>query len=198
MVDSEQNIENHVFPALLGQISIVEFMTLENAIKSKADRIENLSKKLVSYRKENEENHKILKNRLIEIEKEINERNKINVSEPYSYKGTWNLQNEKMEINSELNQIVKKEKHLSESINNPEKIYQENLKEFEISNLVRLGLIKEIINPYAYINSHDIRNDPNSEYLTIEDVEVQIENDKEDYILTALGNLFINACTKKR
>ena len=38
MVDSEQNIENHVFPYILSQISIKEFQILEGAYARRRER----------------------------------------------------------------------------------------------------------------------------------------------------------------
>lgn len=49
MVDSNQNIENHVFPYLLSQVSIQEFELLENTLKSKLDRVRNLNEELKEY-----------------------------------------------------------------------------------------------------------------------------------------------------
>lgn len=43
MVDSEQNIENHVFPFLLGQISKTEFLTLEEVLYVKELRLTKLT-----------------------------------------------------------------------------------------------------------------------------------------------------------
>ena len=46
MIDSEQNIQNHVFPCILGQLSINEFSFLERVLQDTKDRIKKLTEEL--------------------------------------------------------------------------------------------------------------------------------------------------------
>ena len=72
------------------------------------------------------------------------------------------------------------------------------LKEYEVSNLLRLGIIKSIPRPFAYVGEHRIKNEPESEYLHLHDLEIKIDADEDDLILTELGDLFIEACNTKK
>ena len=73
----------------------------------------------------------------------------------------------------------------------------------EISNLSRLGVIKGI--PIHYVYSEPIRvKGKNSQYYSHEidedqtiDLDISVEADGENFILTELGELFIKACTEK-
>ena len=46
MVDSNQNIENHIFPYLLSQLSVQEFDVLEHTFKKKEDIVKKFTKEL--------------------------------------------------------------------------------------------------------------------------------------------------------
>src|SRR5690606_6585090 len=50
MVDSEQNIENHVFPYILSQISSNEFQILENVFDDKVLRQKKLTEELQQFK----------------------------------------------------------------------------------------------------------------------------------------------------
>ena len=52
MVDSEQNIENHVFPYILSQISSTEFAFLENVYDDKILRQNTLKAELNKFKSE--------------------------------------------------------------------------------------------------------------------------------------------------
>jgi len=197
MVDAEQNIENHVFPFLLGQISITEFLTLEVSYKSKNERVSNLQSKLSNIRTQLFEKGTILTDKITKLTIEINKQTEININYPRNYRDTWSIINTKNELQYELNKMEIEETTILQSIRKPETIHQDSLKDFEISNLVRLGLVKEIINSYAYTDRHQIKNNPESDYLTIEDLEITIEKDYEEYVVTELGHLFIKACSDK-
>ena len=52
LVDSEQNIENHVFPYVLSQLSSNEFLVLEKVYDDKESSILQLTEKLKKFREE--------------------------------------------------------------------------------------------------------------------------------------------------
>jgi hypothetical protein len=198
MVDSEQNIENHVFPYLLSQISNSEFFLLENVVEIKKNRIESLTNELDGFRKTKPKSLQDLLAKIKPIELEIQKRKDSNISNPGNYQNYWQLEGEKMGLKSEIRKIEEHEKELLKKIVEPEFVPAYELEDYEISNLIRLGVIKAIQNPYAYVGSHNIRNQPNSEYLTLEDLEITIESEDDEYILTELGDMFIKACSEKK
>ncbi len=194
MVDSEQNVENHVFPYILGQISINEFFNLEKVV---AERKKNVIKKtelLHLFQKERLQREISLKEKIEEKKKEIEIESN---SSKYGFSDKlWKLQREKSSLENELRHLPYTEKSLIREINEPENVPTDNLKEFEISNLIRLGLIKYVQEAFSGYQSLEIPNSKDDDYLSVDfDIDVDFE---ENYILTELGELFIDACTEKK
>lgn len=190
MVDSTQNIENHVFPYILSQIAKNEFLILETAVEMNNERRRKLNIELEEMRVKNEPIQKELQEKISSIDKQIKEKKDKN--EYY-----WDFQHSKWKVEEEVRTLNKKEEEIKRNLIEPYYVTYGDLKEFEMANLQRLGLIKVIERNYAYVESHQIRNEPNSEYLHLEDAVVRIEPDYEEIILTELGRLFIQACTEK-
>jgi len=191
MVDSSQNIENHVFPYLLSQVSVDEFMMVEVAYKMRIERVNKLESELHEFLINKPTIEKELKDQFSQLDKELkNEKEK----RPYNYE----TQRKKWDKEKELRELESKERNLKNSIKLPELIPAGELKNYEVSNLVRLGIIKNIPRPYAYIGEHRIQNNPDSEYLYLQDLEITVDAEEDDLILTELGELFIAACNEKR
>ncbi|MCK8142905.1 DUF4393 domain-containing protein [Flavobacterium sp. I-SCBP12n] len=178
LVDSEQNIENHVFPYILSQISLNEYDSLEKSFLEKQVRVNKLKKEL-----------EISKIEYPSKEKEIIENIEKHKEDIFS---KWKYEKELRELKDSENKILN-------LIKEPESLNDSDIKEFEISNLVRLGLIKNIIE--HYIHSQPITIPSRNEYEYEEDIKVDLEigidQDYEYYNLTELGELFISACTEK-
>jgi len=68
---------------------------------------------------------------------------------------------------------------------------------------VRLGLIKEIINSFGYVNDAQltVKNGPShfesDNYVNVNDLTVTIEKESITHELTELGELFVTACQVK-
>lgn len=199
MVDSEQNIDNHVFPYLLSQISITELKYLEQAILKKTEAIERLTADLKAHQKE-----KALKISKLEHQKKV-KKEVMSVlgaknRNGNTYTDTMDIQREIWDIDRSLltlNYHDKEETNLKSAIYREQYLSTNDIKEYEIANLVRLGIIKAIQIPYASAKTIEIPNDPEATYLKAE-VEIEIEADYEDYSFTELGNLFIYACNEKQ
>lgn len=193
MVDSDQNIENHVFPYVLGQISSNEFLILEKVIFEKNARIKKLKKDLDEFRNTRPIIEKELVNKIAEIGNQIEEEKTIE-QRNFSDK-IWELQRSKREFESKLNSLKYKENSISRAIKEPQKVPEENLREFELSNLIRLGLVKLVQETYANTHSLEIPNSRDKDYLNVDfDIEIQVDS---NHIMTELGDLFIDACTEK-
>jgi len=193
MVDSDQNIENHVFPYILGQISTNEFLVLEKVVKDKKERIKTLKAELKQFLIDKPNIETDLKKKIAEIEEEI----KIEQGDKiYSYsEKVWELRKKKMNLESQLRSLSHREGTYNWRINQQESIPEEGLREFEISNLSRLGLIRYIQENFADSQTLEIPNSPDDDYLTVDfDIEVDYE---EKYLLTELGEFFIEACSEK-
>ena len=75
----------------------------------------------------------------------------------------------------------------------PEIIDERKLKEYELSNLVRLGILKAVSKSYLQSEPLEIPNEPQSKSVIV-DLEIEIHADYDDHILTQLGELFMTAC----
>jgi hypothetical protein len=197
MVDSDQNIENHVFPYILSQLSTNEFLVLEKVYDDKQDRI-------VKYTLELEEFKQSRPKLELDICKEIEElQSKITLlenTEKRPFNEIWELQKEKRNLESKLSSLKYKESSISRQIHYQETVPYGILQEFEISNLIRLGVVKEEKDFYANSQTLEIPYERESEYershLTF-DLNIDVESNT-DNILTELGEIFINACKEKK
>jgi len=203
MVDSDQNVENHVFPYLLSQVSIQEFELLEKTLNIKIERVKSLNVELGEYLKEKDQTLTDLTRHIEVKQQEIETRKSNNINNPGSYKGYWELENELRELNSKKYSFERKQARLERAINEPELLTQIDLRDYEISNLIRLGVVKEIIRSYGYVDNQRVSvsrtHDYESEdYVSLDDLFVTIETDVIEYELTELGELFIKACQEKK
>lgn len=177
LVDSEQNIQNHVFPFLLGQISKKEFEILETAAIEKKERLKGATKQLNQWLATDED-------KLEELKK---------TRQKLSYRDA--------EFSLLMNQIAKLEqnyKSIISEISKPQKLNEFDLEDFEFSNLLRLGLVTSVPLQYGYVHQHSARVDTYSDSVDLSDVDVKIENDGNEYWLSDLGQIFIEACIEKK
>lgn len=193
MVDSTQNIENHVFPYILSQISKDEFLIIDKVYQEKILRLDRLNEELDTFRKDRTKIESKFANKIKQIDDQIQGLIETNKS-PYS-SSIRDLENEKHRVERDFNFLKYKEPSLLGSINQPEIVPDGKLKEFEFSNLNRLGLIKEVHETYANSQTLEIPNEPDKQYFTV-DLDIEVESDK-NYILTELGELFVIACKEK-
>lgn len=197
MVDSEQNVENHVFPYILGQVSTNEYLFLEQVYFSKKDRIEKLTKELEDFKTIYPKKEKEIKEKISDLEKNIEELEK-DKSIPYS-REVWDLKSKKGELERSLNHMKYEENWISQKTLYPEIIPEDELRDFELSNLIRLGLVKSVQETTANSQTLEIpkhREDDWNDYVSV-NVEIDLESNVE-HIMTELGELFIDACTIKK
>ncbi len=203
MVDSDQNVKNHVFPYLLSQVSIQEFELLENTLNIKIERVKVLNEELNKYLKSKDEIFAELEEKIEDTEREILTRKTNNINNPQDYEGYWNLQNKLIKLKNKKDSFKRKQEQLEHRINKSELLSQSKLRDYEISNLIRLGVVKEVVRSYGYVDNQQVSvtkaQDWNEgdDYVNLEDLCVTIETDIIEYELTELGELFIKACQEK-
>jgi hypothetical protein len=182
MVDSEQNIQNHVFPYLLSQISKNEYDVIEKAHVAKLIRVELLEEEIKSHRIKTA---KTLK----EYQNKIDDHVKLNSDKKHI---------ERTILQNEINAITLIETKLMGRIKNAETLETNTIEEFEISNLIRLGVVKQVTTNYASTAVVEIpgTDELPSRRSTYLDVDVDIIPD-DDFVLTQLGEMFVKACTDK-
>lgn len=200
MVDSDQNIENHVFPYILSQISSNEFALIENVYDDKLLRVKKLKLELQEFKINEPELRNDLEASISKMGQDIKVQRK---SAQRFDSSVWDLEKKKSRLEMDLKMLAYKESGLIRKMKEAQQVPEVGLKEFEISNLIRLGLIKFIQTPYAHPQRLEIPYESGSAYdmeyssgTHKVDVEVEIESE-EEYVLTELGELFINACKEK-
>jgi hypothetical protein len=200
MVDSEQNIENHVFPYILSQLSSNEFLILEKVYDEKQIRVANLTKELKEFKESRPSIEKEIKGGIDELSEKIQriKQDPVNQKIPYSFNSEiWDLEKAKRKLESQYSSLKYKESSLLFQIQKFETVPFNSLKDFELSNVIRLGLIKEEKEFYANSQTLEIPNERDFErsYTNV-DLDIEVESNTEN-ILTELGELFICACKSK-
>jgi hypothetical protein len=188
MVDSTKNVQNHVFPYILSQLSKTEFNILESTLETKEYRVDRLKNELNEFLEDRNAAELKVKNQLSALKAQYSENQ---------------ISSERAELKSkirrkefELRSFSYRDSMLRREIKEPEKILAEDVEEFEIANIVRLGLAKVIFEASAGSQAIDIPSNEQAEYTSV-DFDIDIDMDVQT-ILTELGELFINACREKR
>jgi hypothetical protein len=181
LVDSEQNIENHVFPFLLGQISKEEFTALEKITLARRARIKSQTKGLDDLIAKKEAEALLVKE---------------NIQQMGSQKD-WSLWQQNALLDTAIFALKKQKENIAEGPYLAELIPENLLQEFELANLVRLGLVRNISRQYAHAKKTQIENNPDLKYLTLDNLEISIDHEDDIYLLTELGVMFFDACTEK-
>ncbi len=194
LIDSEQNIENNIFPYILSQLSKDEFFSLEKVYNNKVSRFFKQNLELENYFAEKENNELKIKHEIqsveqliIKLEKEKNWTDEI-----------FELYSKISALENDFQKLKSKEYEIRLERDRTEIVPYNLLREFEFSNLIRLGLIKEVKEFYAKKQTLEIPNEMNYErsYTNV-DLEIDVDS-KTEYILTELGELFHKSCQEKK
>jgi len=200
LIDSEQNIENHVFPYILSQLSTDEFLPLEKVYDNCVSRRLSLIPELEKFQKERIEKDEQIKKQITSLTKDIEEK-KLTQGKSWSTE-IWELENKKREVERELRNLDNEEHKIQYSIKRAEVVSEDLFKDFEMSNLTRLGLIKEIREFYAESQTLEIPIETDDGYgnsRSYANVDLDIDMDSTtEFILTELGELFFKACKEKK
>jgi len=200
LIDSEQNIENHVFPYILSQLSKEEFFPLEEIYKNCIIRRESLTPELEKFKIEKNGKQEKIRENIEILNLEIKEK-KSEVGNHWS-NGVWELEKKVSDLEREIWSLEGEEHKIRHSIIKPEIVPEELFRDFEISNLIRLGLVKEIKEFYAESQTLEVPIDRSEEYVystTYANVDLDIDvNSTTEYILTELGELFFKSCKEKK
>ena len=108
----------------------------------------------------------------------------------------WDLKSQKRDLKRQLDNYLNNEERLRNEVAKLAVISHSKLRNFELANLTRLGILKEEYQTYAGTQTLEIPNNPNQSHLNVEfDADVYL--DTQIYI-TELGELFIIACSEKK
>lgn len=198
MVDSNQNIENHVFPYILSQLSSNEFLIIEKVFIKKVERMAKITIELNEYKESRPCIEKELEESLQEIDEKIQAR--IEATKMSHDGETWKLREEKRNIKNKQSIIKHKETSLNYQLRKSETVPDDSMKEFELSNVIRLGLVKEEKEFFANSQTLEIPINKDDEYgysMGYTHVDLDVDSNTE-HILTELGELFISACKDKQ
>jgi hypothetical protein len=193
MVDSEKNIQNHVFPYILGQLSLPEFALLEVCIREKANRVSSLSKELAIFNENFRDKEYRLTQKIADYDSQIAEQKRL-PNNFQTMKMISSLSTERREANYELIVLRSKLRQLEFKIAEPQIIPDGVLRDFEMSNLTRLGLAKFLREPFAEPVQIEIPIDPEDHHVSTEaDVIVDYT---DTHVVTELAELLIMACSE--
>lgn len=187
LVDSEQNIENNIFPHILSQISHSEFSLLQEKYSEIAELEKKYHVKFENYYyiKSLANDIQILRQRMVEQGLNSNDVNKKILNHPHF-----------IEVEKHYGEFIPI-KHLLE---NKSIINIENLKPFEIANLIRLGLIeKNITNNPEIVDSETAVNrftGFDDDIIPLSDLKINM-NSEITFSMTELGQLFMKTCMEK-
>ncbi len=196
MVNSDLNIENHVFPYILGQLSSNEFVVLEKVYDEKVVRVNRYTTELSEFKESQQKIEKELDEKISEINRNI-QQIKDTTNQNFNLE-IHDLQDERTKIETKKKSFKHKESSLNYNIRKTEEVPYNVLKDFELSNVIRLGLVKEEKDFYANSQTLEIPNERNHEdYYTNIDLDIEVGSNTEN-ILTQLGELFINACKVRK
>lgn len=189
MVDSKQNVDNHVFPYLLSQISKGEYNFIQNEFDKRNQSINSINEELgENLKQQNSKITELKKNKLL-IKKSVET---LKTQDNVDDHTLWLKQQEIRNIETSIWQCE----------NNSAKVALRNkliainyisvgrMQEYEIANLVRLGILKLTQKPYTKEKQIELPERGDSMWLDLE-----IELDIEDYSFTELGEKFILACS---
>lgn len=127
LIDSEQNIQNHVFPYILSQISIDEFKVIEKTYTDKINRISMLQEEIILFDKEKPDREAILMNDLQNLKEEL--------SKPISAFDDFEARRKIRSLETSLRDLQNRKSVLVAQMEQNESIDESGVKEFEIANL---------------------------------------------------------------
>jgi hypothetical protein len=194
MVDSEKNIQNHVFPYILSQLSRKEFDGLEALIQEKRGRVIKLSERLSKTRESIQEPKSAIYRKMDELGKQrAAEQDQSDSNQ--SKAGPSQLNAQWFDCLLAIMELEQESDKIESEIAKPQELPSFGLlQEYEISNLVRLGLIKSIRETYALPLQMLIRNEPDERFLLAEsDVNLHCQ---DSLVITELAELLIAACSE--
>ena len=189
MIDSEKNIQNHVFPYLLSQISKQEYLLIETARNKKIQRVEALNSKLVEFQAKMKS---VVPGLESDLKAVILEQEKTKTNDKNSY----DLFHRKKDLEKELRQFESDEWKIKSEINESEELNNFEFEEYEMYNLIRLGILRISHKYYGYSKEHKVDTHFSGE-ARIYDLEIEISEHSQQLLLTELGEMFIDACTLK-
>jgi len=194
MVDSHQNMQSHVFPYILSQLSKDEFGLIEQAVLEMQARHAALELELKEYRETKPLLESQLKGEIARLDRlraELRESGVGNLTKEY-----LSIMSERGSVQSRLGSLNLREYLIRRKLGADQPVESEAAEEFEMANIVRLGLAKVVFEASAGTHSIEI---PNGDGYSRETVKFDVEIDTEtSTVLTELGKLFVNACQETR
>lgn len=196
MVDSEQNIENHVFPYILSQISINEYEILETVY---LDVVATRKQAKIDLEKFQNELEHVKSELTIKIDEKRTAITKLKESQGRLFSDEiWKVQQELRELESRKNNFWLDEWKIKSKINMAAIVPDDSIEEFELANIIRLGLVEKEKDVFANSQNLEIPVGNSNEYGYL-NYKLEIEMDSvTQHRITQLGEMFIDACTEKK
>jgi hypothetical protein len=129
MVDSEKNIQNHVFPYILGQLSLPEFALLDACVREKLKRTTTISQQLSLFNENSRETADRLTHMIALYDKQIAEQKQL-PSDFQSMKTISRLSTERRNASFELITLKNEGRDLEYKMSKPQVIPDDVLEDF--------------------------------------------------------------------
>lgn len=190
MVDSRQNVQSHVFPYILSQLSKDEFILLEAVVRERDAQVERRREELQTFLLSKAAKEAQLTDELATVKAKLEVHRQDKGSGYHPDRVDMNMELHK--IQAALGMLGSTERSLKWRISAVQPAISGNVNDFEVANIIRLGLAREVYEASARPQKIQI---PFSEYGSTETVDLEIEVETETTILlTELGELFLASC----
>ncbi len=188
LADSLQNIQNHVFPHILSQISKDEYLILEQYYKEFKGKLKIREIELSIFLEKKPLLIKRCQNDLEEL--------RFKREDSSSHEKRIEIDEKIRNIESDIRSLNYKEKRLKNYDNVQQDVKKSDFKTYEFYNIARLGLI-ETVHGASYSNGTiELPDQDDEDNKEIElDLDLSIDT---DHYLSDLGIQFLKACTEKK
>lgn len=194
MVDSNQNIDNHVFPYILSQISLEEYNEVLNSFLTKINRQNKIKAEYDELYTVVKFNEKDIKDEIANLERRRIELHRN--ADPKLFEEYYKVSDDLVLLKKPTKSMRDKMYQLHNDFYTTERLNSYNLEDFEYSNLIRLGLIKNVQLPSVTVEQTKIDKNQDDNYIFIEDLNFIVDVEDSEYHLTELGEKFIFATSE--
>ena len=186
LADPAQSVANHIFPYILSQISLDEWEHLDHEYQSINFNRGNIEVELAKLNDEIKQ-------------KEEENRGKINnIHRKVRSNDITQIEAEKLEapLKTELYRLERERQKYLRAKNF--EVYRYGFEDYQISNLIRLGVIKEEKKFKGRLSDWKLDLPEREDYINIEEMSVLVDEEDSIYSFTDLGEYFMDVCTEKR
>lgn len=185
LLDTSKNIQNHVLPYILSQLSSNEFIFLEGQYSDQQRERNKLQKDVDAFRDEFKRSEESISRRILELD-EFLKANDLSEEKRYDYIEERNSLS--WEINNKRDELDLK----SHKLRNPIELTLSNIQGVELINLIRLGLVRVEQRTVSTLSGSGF-----SRFFSPTGANsIEISSIDEYYFFSDLGIYLVELCTR--